>query len=130
MWKWTRRRELTARLWGTADPPASERQTGKLPGKTPEIPGRCVGLHSYLSIGTQTWSFFTFSQLEDLLGFALPDSAHTRHEWWTSTDRDADQSSCADARILAGKTAKPNLQARTVTFERPIESLRASRSLA
>ena len=130
MWKWNRRRELTARLWGTADPPASERQTGKLPGKTPEIPGRCVGLHSYLSNRYADMVVLTFSQLEDLLGFALPDSAHTRHEWWTSTDTDADQSSCADAWILAARTAKPNLQARTVTFERPIESLRASRSLA
>jgi hypothetical protein len=118
MWKWNRRRELTARSVGTADVPTEERPIGKVPGKTAKIPSECVSLHKYLANRYADMVVLTFSQLEDLLGFALPDSARTQQEWWTSTD--SDKSSCADAWILAGRTAKPNLLARTVAFERPI----------
>ena len=96
--------------------------------ETAKIPSEYAALHKYLANRYADMVVLTFSQLEDLLGFALPDSARTQQEWWTSTD--SDKSSCADAWILAGRTATPNLLARTVTFERPIESLRDSRSLA
>jgi hypothetical protein len=71
----------------------------------------------------------TFAQIEDLLGGALPDTARARHEWWTSTDSVAEKSSCSDAWLLAGRTATPNLLARTVAFERRPESVRASRDV-
>jgi hypothetical protein len=64
----------------------------------------------------------TFAQLEDLTGGPLPDSAHSQQEWWTNTKSGADKSSCADAWILAGRTAQPNLMARTVVFERSTDS--------
>ena len=118
MWKWNRRRELTARSVGTADVPTEERPIGKVPGRTAKIPSEYVSLHKYLANRYADMVVLTFSQLEDLLGFALPDSARTQPEWWTTTD--SDKSSCADAWILAGRMAKPNLLARTVTFERPI----------
>ena len=117
---------LTARSVGTADAPRGA-AIGKLPGRTAKIPGKYVALHNYLANRYADMVVLTFSQLEDLLGFALPDSARTQREWWTNTD--IDKSSCADAWILAGRTAKPNLLARTVTFERPFESLRGSRAL-
>jgi hypothetical protein len=128
MWKWFTRRESIAQHVPAVS--GAERNTSTMPGRAAEVASKYAALHKYLANRYADMVVLTFSQLEDLLGFALPDSARTRHEWWTSTDRDADQSSCADAWILAGRTAKPNLQARTVTFERPLESLRASRSLA
>ena len=118
MWKWNRRRESTARSVGTADVPSEERLIGNVPGKAAKVPSKCMSLHKYLVNRFADSVVLTFAQLEDLLGFALPDSARTEQEWWTSTD--SDKSSCADAWILAGRTAKPNLLARTVTFERPM----------
>ena len=128
MWKWIRRQALTA--IAVADAPAAEPQTRKPSGETAKVPGKCVGLHNYLSNRYADMVVLTFSQLEDLLGFPLPDSARTQKEWWTNPESDGGTSSCAGAWILAGRTATPNLMARTVTFERSIESLRDSRSLA
>jgi len=117
MWKWNRRRESTARSIGTADVP-TEAPIGQVPGRTAKIPSGYLSLHKYLANRYADMVVLTFSQLEDLLGFALPDSARTQQEWWTSTD--SNKSLGSDAWILAGRTAKPNLLARTVTFERPI----------
>ena len=118
MWKWIRRRELTARSLVTTDVPTKERPIVRVPERPAKIPSEYVSLHKYLANRYADMVVLTFSQLEDLLGFALPDSARTQQEWWTSTD--SDKSSGADAWILAGRTATPNLRARTVTFERPI----------
>ena len=130
MWKWFKRRESIARHIAAVDPPVVQRNTSKMPGRTAKVPSKYLSLHNYLANRYADTVVLTFGQLEDLLGAALPDSARAQHEWWTSTDRDADKSSCSDAWILAGRTAKPNLLARTVTFERRAESLRDSRSLA
>jgi hypothetical protein len=86
-------------------------------------------LHDYLVNRYADSVIRTFAQLEDLLGCALPDSARVQHEWWTSMDKDAGQSSRSDAWILAGRTARPNLLARMVAFERRMESHRDSRSV-
>jgi hypothetical protein len=127
MWKWFKRRALIARQSAAVDAPVAERNTSRMPGKTAKVPSRYASLHNYLANRYADSVVLTFGQLEDLLGSALPDSARAQHEWWTSTDRDADKSSCSDAWILAGRTAKPNLLARTVTFERHVESFRDSR---
>lgn len=59
----------------------------------------------------------TFQQIEDLLGFALPDRARTDPAWWTTAaEGGADRFS--DAWTLASRTAKANLPAGTVVFER------------
>jgi hypothetical protein len=55
---------------------------------------------------------------EDLLGFGLPQLARSYHAWWTPGAINVDGTPHADAWTLAGRTAIPNLQARTVTFER------------
>jgi hypothetical protein len=129
MWKWIKRRRLIARRVTTSDAPAAERHTGKAPGRAAKVPSKYASLHDYLANRYADSVVLTFAQLEDLLGCALPDSARVQHEWWTSPDRDADKSSCSDAWILAGRTARPNLLARTVAFERRAESLRDSRSV-
>jgi len=122
MWKWVRRLELTVRPVVTADAPTAERQTAKVPGRTGKFPTKYAPLHKYLVNRYADTVVLTFAQLEDLTGGPLPDSARAQQDWWTSADRDTDKSSRADAWILAGRTAQPNLLARTVTFERCTES--------
>ena len=60
----------------------------------------------------------TFQQVEDLLGFSLPDLARTNQEWWTIADISTTEARCSDAWTLARRTARPNLMAQTVAFER------------
>jgi hypothetical protein len=127
MWRWFTRRELIARYVAAAEPPAAARPTGIAPGRGAKVPGKCVGLHNYLVNRHADSVVLTFAQLEDLLGSALPDSARARQEWWTNQGGDADKSSLSDAWVLAGRTARANLLARTVTFERRAESLRDSK---
>ena len=123
MWNWIKRRELIAR----SDAPSAERRMGTAPGRV-KVHSKYAPLHEYLANRFADSVVLTFGQLEDLLGSALPDSARVQYEWWTSTDRDS-KSSCSDAWILAGRTATPNLLARTVAFERRAEPLRGSRSV-
>jgi len=59
----------------------------------------------------------TFAQIEDLLGFSLPQIARTYSAWWT-LGANVQGAPHADAWTLAGRTARPNLQARTVIFTR------------
>jgi hypothetical protein len=127
MWNWIKRRELIARQTTRSDAPAIERHMGT-PGRV-KVHSKYAPLHEYLANRFADSVVLTFRQLEDLLGCALPDSARVQREWWTSTDRDSDKSSCSDAWILAGRTATPNLLARTVAFERRAEPPRGSRSV-
>jgi hypothetical protein len=60
----------------------------------------------------------TFSEIEDLLGFPLPDQARLLPEWWTDVAASLAGPNYADSWILARRTAKPNLVAKTVVFER------------
>ena len=48
----------------------------------------------------------TFAEVEDLLGFALPDPARQEVAWWTS------------ALTVRSRTVAPNLAAAIVSFER------------
>jgi hypothetical protein len=130
MWKWIKRREFIARYLTTSDAPAAEQLLGMALRRAAGVPGKYAPLHQYLANRYADSVVLTFAQIEDLLGSALPDGARARDEWWTGADSDADTSSCSDAWILAGRTARPNLLARTVAFERRAESLRGSRSVA
>jgi hypothetical protein len=115
MWKWVRRVELSMRPVVRADVPTMER---KVPVRTGKVPSKYAPLHKYLVNRYADMVVLTFAQLEDLTGGPLPESARAQQDWWTSAERDADKSSRADAWLLAGRTAQPNLLARTVTFER------------
>jgi hypothetical protein len=126
MWKWIKRRELIARHLTTSDAPAAEQFLGMALRRTAKVPGKYAPLYEYLVNRYADRVVLTFAQIEDLLGGALPDTARARHDWWTSTDGVADKSSCSDAWILAGRTARPNLLARTVAFDRRVECLRDS----
>ena len=75
--------------------------------------GRYRGFHKYLDERYANTVVLTFRQIEDLLGFALPPLACTDPNFWTNgTDP------MGDAWKLAHRSAKPNLVAQHVVFER------------
>ena len=76
-----------------------------------------AALHAYLKGRYADMVVLTFTEIEDLMGFALPDRARTNPDWW-SNDGDADPSAQSRTWTQASRTATPNLFARTVAFER------------
>ena len=60
-----------------------------------------------------------FGEIEDLIGFTLPTAARTKTDWWTEAESEVGIH--RRAWMLARRTASPNLEARTVLFERAIE---------
>ena len=82
--------------------------------RAPAIAGPYVLLHNYLQHRYANRIVLTFAEIEDLLGFRLPDLARRQREWWT----DADVSSHSDAWRLANRSALPNMLAQTVVFDR------------
>ena len=79
--------------------------------------GTYVLLYKYLENRYADTVVLTFAEIEDLLGFALPEQARLHREWWTPAGTDAG-SRYSDSWVLASRTAVPNLMARTVVFER------------
>ena len=73
--------------------------------------GKYSFLHKYLDGRYADTVVLTFQQIEDLLGFALPPPARTDLDYWTHAE-------WADVWKLAHRTAKPNLAAGHVVFER------------
>ena len=76
-------------------------------------------LYRYLEDRFANRVVLTFSEIEDLLGFALPQEARLQREWWTNAAADVLQPSYSDSWVMARRTAQPNLMAKTVVFERP-----------
>src|SRR5687767_9883779 len=60
----------------------------------------------------------TFAEMEDLLGFSLPEPARLEREWWNVADTAGHRTPQSDSWTLAGRTATVNLPARSVLFER------------
>jgi hypothetical protein len=83
-----------------------------------EMSGKYLQLYDYLERRYADMVVLTFAQMEDLVGFALPDRARTDLEWWTAADAKSAEGSYANAWKLARRTAKPNLLAGNVAFER------------
>jgi hypothetical protein len=82
------------------------------------VPAEYLPLHKYLDGRYADTVVLTLSEIEDLVGFALPDVAHREEAWWSNTE--AERAPCPQCRswTRASRTAKPNLPARIVTFER------------
>jgi len=106
------------RTWWRRVQLVSERPTTVIPieRSTPHVPAEYVSLYTYLEHRYASTLVLTFDQMESLLGFALPGSACTEREWWTGAAVQTHRHSAAW--VGAGRTATPNLPARTVTFER------------
>jgi hypothetical protein len=114
MWKWLLSLRPEARDTPTARdaPTASVSFIDRRMGGS----GKYLALHRYLENRYADVTVLTFDQIEDLLGFALPPLARTHPAWWVvGATGDAPHSA---AWILAGRTATPNLLAKTVLFER------------
>jgi hypothetical protein len=79
----------------------------------PHVPAEYQSLYSYLEHRYASLVVLSFDQIEMLLGFKLPAPAGAEPGWWTAADGPA-----APSWTGAGRTAVPNLAARTVAFER------------
>lgn len=79
--------------------------------------GKYRALRAFLEHRYSNTVVLTFGQIEDLLGFALPDRARTDGEWWTATPGAAEPQH-SHAWTQASMTARPNLLAGNVVFER------------
>jgi len=94
-----------------------------VPPKAPKpqaraMSGRYLLLYRYLEDRYADNVVLTFAEIEDLLGFALPDQARLHDTWWTDPLAKAPESNHSDSWTLASRTAVPNLRAQTVAFER------------
>jgi hypothetical protein len=115
MWQWLKRRNMLPRgeTAPTSTAPQRRRQAGA------DQP-----LFDYLEDRYAQTVVLTFEQIEDLLGTGLPEPARQDGGWWlepqteTTGGTTGAATSGTRAWTLAGRTARPNLQAQTVTFER------------
>ena len=80
--------------------------------------GEYVLLYEYLEHRHADTVVLTFAEVEDLLGFPLPEQARRLREWWTDGGASRAAAPHSDAWILASRTAVPNLAAQTVVFDR------------
>jgi hypothetical protein len=74
-------------------------------------------LYKYLENRYANTVVLTFAEIEDLLGFALPEQARLQPEWWTIRTN-VDGAHYSDCWVLASRTATPNMPAQIVVFER------------
>jgi hypothetical protein len=80
--------------------------------------GQYLSLHLYLLDRYANRVVLTFSEIEDLLGFTLPNRARLDPGWWAVGDSGIPGPQRSDTWVLANRTATPNLLARSVVFER------------
>ena len=108
----------SVRAWLFGAMPPSEHRTTVAPLErpTPRVPTEYLSLYTYLERRYASIVVLTFDQMESLMGRALPVVAFTEPAWWTGAAVLPDRHS--EAWVGAGRTAMPNLSARTVTFER------------
>jgi hypothetical protein len=82
------------------------------------VPSEYRPLHKYLDERFANTVVLTFSEIEDLLGITLPPPARVQPEWWANPGPDHPPSAQSHSWIQASRTAKANLVAKTVEFER------------
>jgi hypothetical protein len=82
------------------------------------LQGEYRPLHKYLDDRFADTVVLTFSQIEDILGFTLPDVARLEQEWWANAGADGAPSAQARAWTKAHRSATANLSAQTAVFER------------
>jgi hypothetical protein len=82
------------------------------------VTGEYQALHKYLQDRFADRLVLTFGEIEDLLGFALPEAARLQPAWWDDRDPLTRGTAHADSWTLASRTATVNMSAQTVVFER------------
>jgi hypothetical protein len=80
--------------------------------------GKYLSLYDYLKNRYANTVVLTFAEIEDLLGFTLPEPARSQQDWWTDADSNTVLTAPSQSWTLASRTAKANLMAQTVVFER------------
>ena len=88
--------------------------------KVPLDTGEYQLLHRYLRDRYADRVVLTFREIEDLLGFSLPEAARLHLDWWGGAGLVTVRSAQADAWTHASRTARVNLSARSVLFERNV----------
>jgi hypothetical protein len=109
MLDWMRRRIMTWRDRAEAAAPAPPDRM---------MSGRYRSLYDYLKNRYANTVVLTFAEIEDLLGFTLPEPARSQQDWWTDADSNTVLTAHSQSWTLASRTAKANLMAQTVVFER------------
>jgi hypothetical protein len=109
--------------WMKGPGPAAKNRNGPDTPAPPKprsgaVPAEYRALHKYLDDRYANTVVLTFGEIEDLLGFTLPNPARLEHEWWANPAADSSPSAQSRSWTQASRTAKPNLQAQTVAFER------------
>ena len=111
IFNWFRRRRLIA-----VDVERPQPSSARPPMRA--MTGKYLLLYKYLENRYANSVVLTFAQIEDLVGFPLPDQARCQREWWTDADTAPAGPSYSDAWTLASRTASPNLLAKIVAFDR------------
>ena len=112
MFEWLTHRDLLTRT-------AHSRVATRIVRDGRSTAGEYELLYKYLRDRYANRVVLTFAEIEDLLGFSLPDLARTQCAWWDGgEDFVAGPSTQSLAWMLAGRTATVNLPARSVAFER------------
>jgi hypothetical protein len=75
-------------------------------------------LHKYLYDRYADSVVLTFAEIEDLLGFTLPNVARLEPGWWATADPDSPPSPQSLSWTQANRTATPRLLAQVVVFQR------------
>ena len=99
MLDWMKKRASVVRNHAEADTAAAQRRGSVMSGKY-------LLLYKYLENRYANTVVLTFAQIEDLLGFTLPEPARLRAEWWTNADPNATRPSYSHSWILASRTAE------------------------
>jgi hypothetical protein len=110
MFEWMKKRASTTRDEPIVLAPVA-RPRGRQAGKYQR-------LYEYLENRYADTVVLTFHQVEDLLGFTLPDLARQDLTWWAVAGASTSEARWSDAWTLASRTAQPNLRAQTVVFQR------------
>lgn len=115
-------KDLWQRIWEEKRPdPLAARpaEPQVMPRPRPStVPAEYRPLHKYLEERYAENLVLTFAEIEDLLGFALPASARVTAEWWATADVAALRTPQSRSWTEASRTAKANLPAQIVLFQR------------
>lgn len=101
--------------WGgtpAVAPPVPVQEARPRPKRRAEFPA----FQTYLETRYAELVVLSFGQIEDLSGVPLPVEARTQPLWWLGREREGAR--YATAWRAAGRSARPNLPAGQVSFER------------
>src|ERR1700740_1432668 len=96
--------------WFRRGTPAGPSLTRVVPDEP--MPGRACGVYQplfkYLNNRYASRVVLRLSEIEDILGFALPATARTDRPWWTAADPNTSTGAYGGAWTSAKRTAVPN----------------------